>query len=220
MLSMIRIAAEPEEYDPQEDSPVKLAVININILSTSLPPTHVIPPFLENFPKLAGSSNPYERRAAMSSLGAVMEGSLEFMAPYIDELLPHVFNALQDPKTIVVRAALVALSQITDELGSDVVQHHVSMIPVVFDLLGSQDVEIMKAACNTLDSLLEWIPQDAITGYLPKLMEALLFIMTTHVDSEVKIIVVCTDPLTLKTDLLSGYRNSGALLQGSLLSLS
>jgi importin-4 len=127
----------------------------------------------------------------MSALGAVMEGSLEFMADHVDQLLPLVFNALQDPQPVVVCAALIALSQITNELGDDVVQkHHSTMIPVVFDLLGSRDPKIMKAACNTLDSLLEWVPQDFIVGYLPKLMEALLFIMTTHVDSDVKIIVV------------------------------
>lgn len=192
MLSMVRIAAEPEEEsDPDEDTPVKIAIVNISILATSLPPTHVLPQFLENFPTLAGSSNPYERRAAMSALGAVMEGSLEFMADCVDQFLPLVFNALQDPKAIVVRAALNALSQITTELGDDVVQpHHSTMIPVVFDLLSSRDPKIMKAACNTLDALLEWVPQDSIVGYLPKLMEALLFIMTTHVDSAVKIIVV------------------------------
>jgi hypothetical protein len=170
---------------------VRMAVINIHILATSLPPTHVLPQFLENFPTLAGSSNPYERRAAMSALGAVMEGALAFMADYVDQLLPLVFNELQDPKAIVVRAALIALGEITNQLGDDVVQqHHSTMIPVVFDLLGSRDPEIMKAACNTLDALLEWVPQDSIVGYLPKLMEALLFIMTTHVDSDVKIIVV------------------------------
>jgi uncharacterized lipoprotein YajG len=68
-------------------------------------------------------------------------------------------------------------------------------VPVVFDLLHSQNPDIMKAACNTLDAILEWVPKDAVAEYLPKLMEALLFIMTTDVDTEVKIIVAGNPPI-------------------------
>jgi len=189
LLSMLHIAMEPDDDELEEDSPVRLAVVNIDILSTSLPPTHVLPPLLEQFPKLATSNNPYQRRAAMSALGAVMEGSLEFMANYIDDVLPHVFSALRDSESIVVRAALVALSRITEELPDEVIKHHSTMVPVVFELLGSSNSEIMKAACNTLDAILEWVPKDAVSQYLPKLMEVLLYIMKTSVDSDVKIIV-------------------------------
>lgn len=189
MLSMLQIAMEPDEDDLDEDTPVRLAVINIDILATSLPPTHVIPPLLEQFPKLAQSSNPYERRAAMASIGAIMEGSLEFMTDHMGSIMPHVLNALRDPEATVVRAALVCLSQITEELPNEVNQRHSTMVPIVFDLLHSQNPHIMKAACNTLDAILEWVPKDAVSQYLPKLMEALLFIMVTDVDTEVKIIV-------------------------------
>jgi importin-4 len=192
LLSMLHIAMEPDDTDHDEDSPVKLAVVNIDILSTNLPPAHVLPPLLQQFPKLAMSNNPNERRAAMATLGAVMEGSLEFMADYIDDVLPHVFTALRDIEPSVVRAALVALSQITEELPSEVIQYHSTMVPVVFELLGSMNQDIMKAACNTLDAILEWVPQDAVAQYLPKLMEALLYIMTTHAESDVKLIVAGT----------------------------
>jgi hypothetical protein len=63
------------------------------------------------------------------------------------------------------------------------------MVPIVFELLGSHDNEVMKSACNTLDAILEWVPKDAVAQYLPKLMEALLFIMTNSEDAEVKVIV-------------------------------
>jgi hypothetical protein len=192
---MLHIAMEPDDDDHDEDSPVRLAVINIDILATSLPPTHVIPPLLEQFPKLAQSSNPYERRAAMASIGAIMEGSLDFMTEHINNVLPHVLRTLRDPEVTVVRAALVCLSQITEELPNEVNQHHSTMVPVVFDLLHSPNPDIMKAACNTLDAILEWVPKDAVAEYLPKLMEALLFIMTTDVDTDVKIIVAGNPPI-------------------------
>lgn len=194
VLSMLRIAMEPEDEEPGEDSPVRLAVINIDILSQSLPPTHVIPPLLEQFPKLAQSQNPYERRAAMATLGAVMEGALEFMADYIDGALHRVFALLQDPSPMVVRAALVCLSQITEELPSEVVKHHADMVPVVFRLLHSDHAEVMKAACGTLDAILEWVPQEAVAQYLPDLMNALLHIMQADVDGDVKLIVAGIPP--------------------------
>jgi len=189
MVSMLHIATEPDDEEPGEDSPVRLAIVNIDLLSQSLPPTHVLPPLLEQFPKLVSSQNPSERRAAMASLGAVMEGALEFMTDYIDEALHHVFALLKDPSPMVVRAALVALSQITDELPKEVIKYHETMVPVVFELLHSNHAEVMKAACVTLDAILEWVPQDAVVHYLPKLMDALLYIMQHDADPDVKIIV-------------------------------
>ena len=186
---MLHIAMEPDDNDPDEDSPVRLALINILILSNNLPPTHVLPPLLEQFPKLATSPNPYERRGAMAAIGAVMEGSPEFMADYIEDILPLVFRSLRDPEPTVIRAALVTLSQITDELPTEVTKHHVTMVPVEFELLGSNNLEIVKAACSSLDAILEWVPKEAVEQYLPKLMEALLYILTTDVDSDIKITV-------------------------------
>ena len=125
-----------------------------------------------------------------------MEGSPDFMADYIEDILPLVFRSLRDPEPTVIRAALVALGQITDELPTEVTKHHVTMVPVVFELLGSNNLEIVKAACTSLDAILEWVPKEAVEQYLPKLMEALLYIMTTDVDTDVKIIVAGT-PFTL-----------------------
>jgi vesicle coat complex subunit len=191
LISMLHIAMEPEDFEfgDDEDNPVRLALVVIDILSSNLPPTHVLPPLLEQFPKLATSQNPYERRAAIAAIGAIMEGSLEFMADYIEDVLPHVFAALRDSEGFVIRTALFALSQITEELPAEVVAHHSTMVPVVFELLGSNNLDTMKAACNTLDAILEWIPKDAVTQYLPQLMEALLTILTIGVDADFKVIV-------------------------------
>jgi len=186
---MLRIAMEADEDPDDDDSPVRLAINNIEILANSLPPQHVVPPVLEQFPILTSSPNPNERRAAMAALGAIMEGALDFMTPYVNDILPPVFNALRDPEPIVIRAALGCLTRITDELNDNVAHYHSTIVPVVYDLLGSKNPAIMKAACTTLDAILEWIEEDEILQYLPKLMEALLYIMTANVDSEAKCVV-------------------------------
>lgn len=118
-----------------------------------------------------------------------MEGSPDFMADYIEDILPLVFRSLRDPEATVIRTTLVTLGQITDELPTEVTKHHVTMVPVVFELLGSNNLEIVKAACSSLDAILEWVPKEAVEQYLPKLMEALLYILTTDVDTDVKNIV-------------------------------
>jgi vesicle coat complex subunit len=189
LLGMLQIATEPDEEDLDEDTPVRLAITNIDILSTSLPPTHVAEPLLQKIPQLAQSADPNQRRAAMASLGAVMEGALEYISVYIEELLPLVLAGLRDSETQVVRAALIALGQIAEELPSDVTKHHSTLVPIVFDLLMSHNTDIMKAAINSLDAILEFTPQEAVVQYLPKLMEALLSAMTASIDPDVKIIV-------------------------------
>jgi HEAT repeat protein len=191
---MLQIATEPEEEDLDEDTPVRLAITNIDILSTSLPPTHVAEPLLQELPKLAQSPDLNQRRAAMASLGAVMEGALEYISTYIENLLPLVLAGLRDSEHQVVRAALIALGQIAEELPTEVTKHHSTLVPIVFDLLMSRNSDIMKAAINSLDAILEFTPKDAVVQYLPKLMEALLRIMTTDIDPEIKIIVAGIHP--------------------------
>ena len=202
-----------------EDAPPRLAIFNIDILATSLPPTHVIPPLLEQFPELVRSDNPNKRRAAMAAIGVIMEGAAEFMTTYIEELLPYVFSALRDSESIVVRAALIALSQITDELPTEVANHHSALVPEVFELLHSSNMEIMQAACNSLDSILEWIPRDAVAQYVPKLMEALIFIMSTDVDSDVKRIVASITCMKFKLTF-SCHWDICTCFNGGLLSIS
>lgn len=189
VLSMLHIAMEPDDNDPEDDSPVRLAIANIDTLSTSLPPSHVVPPLLEQFPKLAASHNPCERRAAMAAIGALAEGAADFISNYIEDILPHIFVCLRDSEAFVIRAALIALSQVTEQLPTAVLKHHAAMVPVVFELLGSSNSAIMKAACNSLDAMLEWVPKDTVAPYLPKLMDALIYIMRSDVDPETKVIV-------------------------------
>lgn len=124
-----------------------------------------------------------------------MEGTLEYMTSHIENVLPFVLERLSDSDPSVVKAALIALSRITEELPNEVISHHSTMVPIVFRLLHSPDPPVMKAACNTLDAILEWVPKDAVAEYLPNLMEALLYILTTAEDAEVKVIVAGTTHL-------------------------
>jgi RNAPII transcription regulator C-terminal len=218
LLGMLQIATEPDEEDLDEDTPVRLAITNIDILSTSLPPTHVAEPLLQELPKLAQSPDLNQRRAAMASLGAVMEGALEYISTYIENLLPLVLAGLRDSEHQVVRAALIALGQIAEELPTEVTKHHSTLVPIVFDLLMSRNSEIMKAAINSLDAILEFTPKDAVVQYLPKLMEALLRIMTTDIDPEIKIIVAGTFPFN-EVDI-SCHWNRRSCVKRGILSIS
>jgi importin-4 len=189
---MLRIAMEPDDDDddPSNDTPWRLAIINIDILSTSLPPTHVVEPLLKEFPNLSQSGDPNHRRAAMAAIGAVMEGALEYLAPHIESvILPRINVGLQDDSPMVMRAALVALSQITEELPQNVMRLHGELFPRVFNIVShARDFKIMKAACATLDAMLEWIPQEAIVNYLPELMSTLLLMLQNLPEPELKLI--------------------------------
>ena len=147
-----------------------------------------------------------------------MEGSPDFMADYIEDILPLVFRSLRDPEATVIRTTLVTLGQITDELPMEVTKHHVTMVPVVFELLGSNNLEIVKAACSSLDAILEWVPKEAVEQYLPKLMEALLYILTTDVDTDVKNIVAGISHYIIVL-ICSGNWNSSTCFKGRIFCL-
>jgi importin-4 len=189
---MLVIAAEPDDREiyEDEDSPVRLALVLIEALAEYLPEDHVLGPFIRRWPDMIVSSDKFQRRAALAALTGIMRASPESIHRFADPLLRDILAALKDPEDTVLRVALMALEQYTQELPDNVSKNHAVVVPPVFELLASKDLETMKVACNTLDTILEWIPQDALGPYLPTLMTTLVDILMTPIDAEVKGIVV------------------------------
>ena len=226
LFSFLGIASEPDDSEIYEDenSPLRLALFNIELLAEHLPPEHIAAPFLVRWPQLINSSNKYERRASLAALGGVMRGSSEFMTQYTDQLLPDVIRVLKTTEGSVVRVALITLSQLTEVVPEKVTQHHSIVIPTVFEVMkfaiaqppekllnglavhnatsdqplliptGPSDMQTIRVACETLDTILEWIPPESIPPYLPHLMDLLLYVLKTDADSDVKTIAISKPP--------------------------
>jgi len=176
----IQIATELDELPSEEDdiSPARSALGLLDILSECLPPSQVAVPLLKAIGPYVQDSRPEYRRAGILALGMCVEGSPDFIATQLNEILPLVLHLLEDPATSVRSAALNGVSRLADDLAEDMGKEHAKLIPALiknFDLAlhGMQttakdskdhdlNTHIVKASAMAVDSLIEGLdPKDA-----------------------------------------------------------
>lgn len=186
--ALLPIAAEEEPEESDEESPTRVAIKVINVLSTNFPPQQVFPVAMEGILAYMGSADPLHRKAAMLTLAVLVEGSVDFIRPKFNELLSIVCAGLQDQDALVRRAALMALSALAEEFDQEIAENHAILLPSVFNLMNEPNPEITKEACNALDAILEGLG-DNVLQYLPVLMEKLLH-MLDHAQGETRAVVV------------------------------
>lgn len=203
-VAALRIAAEPFEDDEDdedensEDSPGKLALRLIDVMSSSMAPTQVMAPLLEALPQCAASGDAYERRAGFYAVSAAVEGAPDFVATHIHDVLNIVVAGLNDKDHVVKVAALYALSQLATELHDVVGDEHAVLLPLVFNIMdGASTLKVGKAACLTLDAILETLDRDVITEkYLSSLVPKLLQLLQN------------VDNLTLKGSIVAALASA------------
>ncbi|ANB11517.1 Kap123p [Sugiyamaella lignohabitans] len=191
----LEISAEPfDEEDDEtnneddEDTPAKRALLMIDALSSSLPPTQVMAPLLAALPHCASSQDIFQRRAGFLALSQAVEGAPDFVANQISAVLPLVVQGLQDANQMVKVSALMALAQLAGELHDVIGEHHEALLPLVFSIMdGASSLKVGKSACLALDAILETLEADIITQkYLPELIPKLLHLLNHTSDLTLK----------------------------------
>ncbi|KAF8744636.1 ARM repeat-containing protein, partial [Rhizoctonia solani] len=122
------------------------------------------------------SSDPGQRKAALTSFAVTLEGCSEFIRPHMRQLWPLIDAGFADPHPVVRKAALSALGCTCEWLEEEVVDRHATILPVLLDMINNPDTQ--GAACTALDDFLE-ILGDTIAQYLPQLMERLSGLLDT-----------------------------------------
>lgn len=169
---------EDEENENEENSPSTLGLRLLAMLSAELPPSQVITPMFENIGSMLGSSNQFERRAAILAIGVTSPGSPDFMAAQINKLVPALVKTLKDSELVVRVAALKALAQLTSELQDVISAFHEELLPLLIDIIDSAtSVAVYKFACIALDGLIEFLSHDSIGKYLEPLMNKLIHML-------------------------------------------
>lgn len=178
------LSNDSEENENEENVPSTLALRLIAMLSAELPPSQVVVPVLESSQQMIGSSsNQFERRAGLLSIGVVASGAPDFVATQITKLIPLLERGLSDSELIVRIAALRTLTSLTAELHDTIATYHKELLPPVMTIIDSADsMKAYKYACMALDGLIEYMSHDVISQYLEALMNK-LFQMLGQADS-------------------------------------
>ncbi|KAJ2875032.1 hypothetical protein GGH93_001925 [Coemansia aciculifera] len=175
---MMPITAQEDPEDVDDDSPSRVALRVLNVLSTSLPPQHVFPTVISHVLQYMQSAEPMFRKGAMLSLAIIIEGCVDYTREQAGDIVTLICAGMSDPDTRVRRASCMALGCIADELDDEVASHHEKLMPLIFNLMSDSNEATVKYALNALDCILESLG-DNIARYLPQLMERLVVLLDT-----------------------------------------
>jgi len=170
------IGAEEEPEDEDEDCPARLTFRIINCMATNLPPNYIFPIIMDYIVNYMQNPNPLYRKAALMSLCSLIDGCADLIRGRINDIFTFIAQGLQDNEPIVRKAACISFFLIAMEMVEEVSVHHSSFIPLIFNLMNDQDVQIQRHATNALNVLLEGLNED-IVQYLPMLAEKFVFLL-------------------------------------------
>jgi hypothetical protein len=182
----LQIASEMDHEDDDEDdvTPARSALGLLDLLACSLPPRQVIIPLLKALPQYVNNENPTFRKAGILALGMCVEGAPDFISSQLPEILPMLYKLLNDPDIQVRYASLQGTARLADDLAEDMSKEHEQLVPALLKNLDSaihstneseakKNMDIIRAACAALDSLVEGMDKDLATTYAAELVPRL-----------------------------------------------
>lgn len=185
-LSCLEIATELTDGTMEEDdvNTPRSALGLLDLLASSLPPSQVVVPLLNALGPYVNSSDPDRRQGGLMALSMCVEGAPDFVATQLHEILPLVLRLLEDPEVKVRRAALDATMRLAEDLAEELGKEHGRLIPALVKSLdvalrileGPDDeanIDLIRASCHAIDSLVEGLTSDVVQQYLPELVPRL-----------------------------------------------
>ena len=185
-LKSLEIATELGDTpaDDEDITTPRSALGLLDLLASSLPPSQVVVPLLHALGPYVNSPDPDKRQGGIMALSMCVEGAPDFVATQLHEILPLILRLLEDPELKVRRAALDGTIRLAEDLAEDLGKEHKKLIPALVkgldmairSLKGPDDetnMDIIRASCNAIDSLVEGLEVETIKEYLPELVPRL-----------------------------------------------
>lgn len=151
---MCPLLAESNEADEDDDlASDRAAAEVIDTMAMSLS-KHVFPPVFEFASVSSQNANPKFREAAVTALGVISEGCVEWMKDKLEPILHIVLGALRDPEQVVRGAASFALGQFAEHLQPEIISHYESVLPCILNALEdiSDEVKVhIRRICNEMN---------------------------------------------------------------------
>lgn len=190
-LKSLEIATElgDAKADDEDVTTPRSALGLLDLLASSLPPSQVVVPLLHALGPYVTSSDPDRRQGGIMALSMCVEGAPDFVATQLHEIFPLILRLLEDPELKVRRAALDAAMRLGEDLAEDWAKEHKKLVPALVknldiatsSLKGPDDetnMEIVRASCNAIDSLVEGLESQTLAPYLPELVPRLSRLFT------------------------------------------
>ncbi|OJJ43951.1 hypothetical protein ASPZODRAFT_135353 [Penicilliopsis zonata CBS 506.65] len=197
-LSALQIATELGDTpaDDDEITPARSALGLLDMLSQSLPPSHVVVPLLRSLGQYFTNSDPKYRRAGIMALGMCVEGAPDFISTQMKEIFPMVLQLLADPEPKVRQASLHAVARLADDLAEDLSREHAKLMPMLFQNLASAmqeykgeeegpTIDIMKAGISAIDAVVDGLDEKDVIPYQTELVP-ILHKLFKHPDFKIK----------------------------------
>ncbi len=226
-LKCLEIATElgDASVEDEEVTTPRSALGLLDILASSLPPSQVVVPLLHALGQYVNSNDPDRRQGGIMALGMCVEGAPDFVGTQLKEILPLILRLLEDPEAKVRRAALDAVMRLSEDLPEDMAKEHQKLIPALVkhldiamkSLSGPDDekaMDIIKASCNAIDTLVDGLEDGAAKPYLPKLVPRLSRLFS-HPELKVKgsaIAAIGSVAASAKEDFLPYFEQSMSAL--------
>ena len=185
-LKCLEIATELTDgiMEDEDVNTPRSALGLLDLLASSLPPSQVVVPLMNALRPYVNSADPDRRRGGIMALSMCVEGAPDFFATQLHEILPLVLRLLEDPQMKVRRAALDAAMRLAEDLAEELGKEHGRLIPALVKTLdvavrsleGPDDeatIDIVRASCHAIDSLVEGLTSDVVKQYLPELVPRL-----------------------------------------------
>lgn len=170
-------AEEEEDEDEDEASPARDAYHVIGAVARSLPPQQVIPAVMEQVVRYSQDANPRLRRCGVMAFAMIIDGTAEALKEMSAQCIEIVTMALKDQDVGVRRAGCMALAILADFWDAELMQHHATLLPLLFENLDSPNSDLQKESTTALDSLLENLAAEEITPYLHSLLTKLIWLL-------------------------------------------
>ncbi|KAJ2213540.1 hypothetical protein EV179_003765 [Coemansia sp. RSA 487] len=154
---MLPITAQEDPEDIDEDSPSRVALRVLNVLSTSFPPQQVFPTVISHVLSYMQSPDPMLRKGAMLSLAPALtfrhvDELDDEIASYHEKLLPLIFNLMNEGSMVIVKYAVNALDCILESIGDPIVGYLPQLMERLVVLLDSGAMEIKPIALSAIGS--------------------------------------------------------------------
>ncbi len=165
---------DDDEEDEDEGQDIQRTIQTIiDTMAIKIPSKHFVNDALE----LCGAGilheNMHMRKAASAVLGVITEGCCDAIRQRLNDILPALLQACQDPEHCVRECATFALGQFSEHCQPDILHFHQMVLPVIFKLLEDSHHTVQGTACYVHEMYCENLQPATLRPFLVPLMQRL-----------------------------------------------